>query len=77
MFINKQMVAYEFAKYLKRNSGDIFCYEKNVYETLQEDYEKLERSFYEFINDNSNSITLELYESINIRKLIEYSVCIM
>ena len=77
MFINKQMVAYEFAKYLKRNLGDIFCYEKNVYETLQEDYEKLERSFYEFVNDNSNSITLELYESINIRKLIEYSVCIM
>jgi len=55
------MVAYEFTKFLKRNSIDIFH------------YEKLERSFYEFVNDNS----LDLYESINIKKLIEYSVCIM
>lgn len=71
------MVAYEFSKYLRRNMSDIFSYNKDIYEIVQDEYEHLERHFYRFLSENKNNITLELYESINIRKLIEYSVCIM
>lgn len=72
----KQDVADAFYKHLSKEYIVLFeTYEDN-YDTFQNSYYRFEREFYRFIGANKDKISLELYESINKKALIEYSISI-